>query len=235
MSHAANNFRSDRRKPLIGITMDVVATAEGRLKVDCGLAYASCVEAAGGVPVMLPPIVRMIGEQMRQCDGFILTGGDDPKMEAFGVPTHPKAKVIHPRRQEYELALLEALEKERPRAPVLGVCLGMQLMSLRAGGRLDQFLPDTLATHAMHKNSEHAVVPERGHDFRAGRVWSNHRQAMVGAGRLAVVARSEDGVIEAVRDLARHWYLGVQWHPERTAEDSLGQRILNDLVSASSH
>jgi len=224
-------------RPVIGITTDIVE-AGGRLKADCSLAYAMCVEKAGGTPILLPPIVGLIAEHVRLCDGFVLTGGDDPKMEPFGVPTHPQAKVIHPDRQEYEVGLLEALRAGRPDAPVLGVCLGMQLMALHAGGKLDQFLPETLATHAMHKNKEHPVAPVC--DARCafpltGVVWSNHRQAVQEPGKLAVIARSNDGVIEAIRDPARRWYFGVQWHPERTAAADLGQRILNDLVSASSH
>lgn len=205
---------------------------EGRLKVDCGLAYAMCVERAGGVPIMLPPIPSLIAEHLRLGDGFILTGGDDPKMEAFGVPTHAQAKVIHPQRQAYELGLLDAL-RSRPDTPVLGVCLGMQLMTLHAGGRLNQYLPDTLASHAMHKNAEHSVNPERGCTLiESGIVWSNHRQAMSSAGTLAVIAWSDDGVIEAVADLSRPHYIGVQWHPERTTSAAMGQRILNDLVSS---
>jgi putative glutamine amidotransferase len=231
MSHEANNFR-DHSKPVIGITMDVVESPEGRVKTDCSMAYAHGVRLAGGVPILLPPLAAQVPDHLRLCDGFILTGGDDPKMEPFGVPTHPQAKVIHPLRQDYELALLRAL-REKPAATVLGVCLGMQLMALEADGKLNQYLPDSLATHAMHKNAEHGVAPERGQEFRSGRVWSNHRQAVENAGHLAVVARSEDGVIEAVRDPSRRWYLGVQWHPERTADEALGQRILNDLVSAS--
>lgn len=224
--------------PVIGITMDVVETS-GRLKYDCSAAYATCVAKAGGTPVMLPPIAAMIPRHLALCDGFILTGGDDPKMEPFGVPTHPQAKVIHPDRQAYELGLLESLRSKEPQKPLLGVCLGMQLMCLHAGGRLNQFLPDTLPTHAMHKNAEHRVSPQNspiGNQFlpNDGTVWSNHRQAIDDAGSLVVIGLSEDRVIEAVCDPARRWCLGVQWHPERTANLSMGQQILNDLVSASS-
>lgn len=234
MTGPANN--SSKRRPLIGITTDVVET-NGRLKADCGLAYAMCIERAGGIPILLPPIASLIHEHLRLCDGFVFTGGDDPRMEAFGVATHPQAKVIHPNRQAYELGLLAALATDRPEAPVLGICLGMQLMSLHAGGKLNQFMPDTLPTHAQHKNAEHEVVPVRdaASPFTlAGVVWSNHRQAVEHPGTLRIIAKSPDQVIEAVTDPSRPWYLGVQWHPERTAAAPLGQRILNDLVSSCS-
>ena len=65
-------------------------------------------------------------------------------MERWGVPTHPRAKPVDGRRQAFEVALLEALDAH-PARPVLGVCLGMQLMALHAGGGLDQHLPDSLS------------------------------------------------------------------------------------------
>ena len=45
-----------------------------------------------------------------------------------------------------------------------------------------------------------------------------------------MVARADDGVIEAVQDINRLWYVGVQWHPERTEDVGLGQGIFNQLV-----
>lgn len=231
---SVNSTRGQR--PLIGITVDVTESPEGRLKADCGLAYATCIVAGGGQPVMLPPLVERVEEYAQRLDAFVFTGGDDPRMEAFGVPTHPQAKVIHPLRQRFELALLEELRKDRPETPVLGVCLGMQLMSLHAGGTLNQFLPDTLATHGLHKNAEHRIAPVGGcGTVAAGTVWSNHRQAVEDAGRLAVVARSEDGVIEAVADPLRRFYIGVQWHPERTSDPATGQAVFEALVRAVPH
>jgi len=66
----------------------------------------------------------------------------------------------------------------------------------------------------------------------SGSVHSRHRQAIVDAGRLKVIARAPDGVIEAVQDPARRFYLGVQWHPERTTNTELGSRIFERLVAA---
>lgn len=224
------------QRPLVGITVDVTQSPEGRLKADCGLAYATCVVAAGGEPVLLPPLVERVPEYARRLEAFVLTGGDDPRMEVFGVPTHPRAKVMHPLRQEFELALLDELRAGRPEVPVLGVCLGMQLMSLHAGGTLNQYLPDTLPTHGLHSNAEHRVAPVGGCGaVAAGKVWSNHRQAVEDAGRLAVVARSEDGIIEAIADPLRRFYVGVQWHPERTSDPATGPGVFEALIRAARH
>jgi gamma-glutamyl-gamma-aminobutyrate hydrolase PuuD len=201
---------------------------DGRLVV--AGAYADQVAAAGGMPVLLPCVPELAAVYADRLDAFVLTGGDDPIMEPFGRATHPKARPIDPRRQAFELALLRALEA-RPQRPVLGVCLGMQLMGLHAGGDLDQHLPDALTTAGDHWGRRtHAVEGELGR----GVVHSHHRQAIRDPGALRVVARAADGVIEAVQAADRHFYLGVQWHPERTGDAALGIELFRRLVRAAS-
>jgi putative glutamine amidotransferase len=145
---------------------------------------------------------------------------------------HHKATPLHPERQAFEIALLEALDR-MPRKPALGVCLGMQLMGLHAGGTLDQYLPDTLATAADHWDRRaHAIEGELGQ----GVVHSHHRQALRDAGSLRVIATAPDGVIEAVRREDRPaMYLGVQWHPERTDDQRLGYALFEQLVREAAH
>lgn len=211
------------RRPIIGITVDV---ADG--KYSLGRSYARMVIQAGGAPVMLPCEVACITEYLRLCDGVILSGGDDPDTTRWGVPIHPKAQPMHPDRQAFEVALLEALDEER-RKPALGICLGMQLMGLHCGGELDQHLADSLSTAADHWDRRaHTITGELGE----GTVHSHHRQALRDAGKLRVIARSSDGVIEAVRRDDRSFYLGVQWHPERTEDAQLGIGVIQRLIEA---
>lgn len=211
--------------PLIAITADIV---EDRLVLSS--AYAAAIEAAGGHPIILPPLPELAVTYVQRCDGFILSGGDDPIMEHWGIATHPAAKKVDLDRQTFELALLQALNAHRDK-PVLGVCLGMQFMGLNAGGRLDQCLSESLPTHADHAGRKiHRVAGRIGR----GEVMSNHRQAIVDAGSMCVVATAPDGVIEAIRADDRRFYLGVQWHPERTTDQALGAAIIADLVRASS-
>lgn len=211
-------------RPLIGVTPDLV---EDRVAVRS--TYLDAVRSAGGLPMMLSGNAIDVDSLVLRCDGFLLTGGDDPIMEAFGIETHPEARPIDPHRQAFELALLDALEG-RPEVPVLGVCLGMQLMGLKAGGQLDQHLPDSLETAVDHADGRlHPVEGVLGE----GVVWSRHRQAITDPGRLQVVARAEDGVIEAIESTDRAMYLGVQWHPERTEDERLGRDIFRRLVERS--
>lgn len=232
-------------RPIIGITPDVAEPKPGSVRMECALAYCRAVAEAGGEPVVLPPIVELIPRQLEMCRGFVLTGGDDPRMEPFGESTHPAARPMHAMRQEYETALLRALEA-RAAMPVLGVCLGMQLMALSAGGKLNQHMPDTLATAGEHAaNARHEVrlaAPDGvlagtlGGDTAGPRrgsiVTSHHRQAVSDPGRLRIAARAPDGVIEAVDDPGRRFYVGVQWHPERTEDVAAGAAIFRALVAA---
>ncbi|MCB9846691.1 MAG: gamma-glutamyl-gamma-aminobutyrate hydrolase family protein [Phycisphaeraceae bacterium] len=229
-------------KPLIGITCDLTER-EGRPRAQTSLAYASAVTAAGATPVLLPPVFETLDCHLGLVDGLVLTGGDDPRTEAFGEPTHPKAVPIHPGRQAYEVALLQRLESRCPDLPVLGVCLGMQLMVLLAGGRLNQHLPETCRTAKEHWDAEHAIaLAGRGDrpgflDTVAGhvslRVHSRHRQAVESGGRLEPCAWAHDGLIEAVFDPGRRFYCGVQWHPERTSDPRVGQHWFDALAAAS--
>lgn len=233
---------SSESRPVIGIAPDVVEPRPptGSVRAMCALTYARAVYAAGGWAVILPPVVEMIPLHLTKCDGFVLTGGDDPRTEAFGVPTHPKATPVHPERQAFDTALLEALMK-RAETPTLGVCLGMQMMALVAGGRLDQHMPETTPTADRHdNNARHGItvvdatgrIGEMLAGEDAGVVTSHHRQAVSDAGRLRVAAVSEDGVIEAIERADAPFFVGVQWHPERTEDRRLGVGVFERLVKA---
>ncbi len=207
--------------PLIGITAD-----GDERTYKCARAYSEMVAESGGTPIILPHRLDRLDEYLKLCAGFILTGGDDPRMEEFGAATHAKATPLDPQRQAFEVALLRAAPAD---LPLLGVCLGMQMMALVAGGTLDQHLPDTLPSHDSHWGQKtHAVEGEIGR----GLVLSHHRQAVADPGRLVVVARAPDGVIEAVADPACRFRLGVQWHPERTADPHLGRSLFARLVKS---
>lgn len=221
-------------RPRIGITVDVTE-AEGRVKLDVARAYGDAVMRAGGVPLLLVPRTELVEQYLAFCDGFVFTGGDDPRTEAFGVPTHSKAKPMHAARQTFEVELLRKLRNLD--SPVLGVCLGMQMMSLASGGRLNQHMADVLPTHAGHWGAEHEVVPidsaQQDARFKfSGTVHSKHKQAVEDPGVLTAIAASRDGVIEAVFDPTKRFHLGVQWHPERTSENAVGQRLFDELIVA---
>lgn len=225
-------------RPIIGIAPDVAEPRPGSMRATCALTYAEAVRVAGGWPVVLPPILELIPQHLEHCDGFVLTGGDDPRTEPFGHPTNPKATPVHPLRQAFDTALLSALMAS-PQTPTLGVCLGMQMMALVAGGSLDQHLPDSMpaadrhwnnAGHRVRAVSSASVVGEWCGSGQESFVTSHHRQAVRDPGRLRVAAVSDDGLIEAIDDPGARFFVGVQWHPERTAARALGAGVFEDFV-----
>lgn len=214
-------------RPLIGLTADVVA-GETQLTRP----YLDMVVKAGGLPVVLPPRAGVRAAMLDRLDGVIITGGPDIDVSRFGIPLHPAAECMAPERQEAEFALLDALVA-RPDVPVLGICLGMQLMGVHRGSPLIQHLADVLPDAARHRGgAEHAIEAVAGSGLTSGPVRSYHHQALAEAKGFEVVARSDDGVIEAIRDPARRFCLGVQWHPERTEHADTGFAVLRLLVEA---
>lgn len=234
--------------PLIGITVDNRDNDAVSGTYESAIRYSAAVAAAGGLPILLPHEVELAPDYVSRCGGLLLTGGGDPVMEQFGCATDGRARRIDQRRQAFELALLQAIDARRKEAidphddlPVLGVCLGMQLMALHRGATLDQYMPESMGeqpagTH--YNNQRHTLVFD--HDDSAlapahGTVVSSHRQRIIDAGSLRVVARAEDGTIEAIDDPQRPFYIGVQWHPERCDEPgsaALNRQLIRRFVDA---
>lgn len=218
-------------RPLVAITTDLIDRND-RPTAICTTAYAHRVHEAGGLPVLLPPIPDLAERAPERFDAFVFTGGDDPVTEPFGVPTHPRADRLRPERQALEVQLLRALKARRPDTPVLGVCLGMQLMALVDGATLDQYLPETTPSAARHWDADHPIHPTpAGVWLSPGNVHSRHKQAVADPGALTIAATSDDDLIEAIEDPRRRYYKGVQWHPERTDESALGADLFAQLIA----
>lgn len=245
------------RLPLIGISCDVQDVPQPsviRQRVVVATTYAECVVRAGGVPVMMLPEVSLAKHYVQSLDAIVLTGGMDidtrslPEGHGARAALHAKAEVMHARRQAFELALLAAIDA-RPNLPVLGVCLGMQLMGVHHGCRMIQHLADTLGNErgeSHRHDTHHGITPTPAWATSrlapldaTATVASNHHQAIEPgaltspkAPPLRILACSSDGVIEAIDDPTRAHYVGVQWHPERTKDAALGQRVFDELVRA---
>jgi putative glutamine amidotransferase len=215
-----------KRRPLIGITADLVGDYARNRRT-----YIDMVAAAGGVPVLLPTIAALREDMLDRVDGVIITGGDDIDVSKFGIALHPKAECMAAERQEAEFALLRALDAH-PDKPVLGICLGMQMMGVHRGNPLIQHLGDVLPNADRHRNDAiHPVEAERGSLLKSGAVRSWHHQAISEAKGFDIIARSDDGVIEGIVDPMRRFYLGVQWHPERTDAVETGLDVVRTLVN----
>ena len=214
-----------KKRPLIGITADLAGDYARNRRT-----YIDMVAAAGGIPVLLPTIAALREEMLDRVDGVVITGGDDIDVSKFGIPLHPKAECMAAERQEAEFALLKALDAH-PDKPVLGICLGMQMMGFHRGNPMIQHLGDVLPDADRHRNDAiHPVEAERGSLLKSGAVRSWHHQAISEAKGFDIIARSDDGVIEGIVDPKRRFYIGVQWHPERTEATETGLGVVQTLV-----
>jgi len=204
--------------------------------------YIEGVRLAGGAPLLLPPTAEGAegpGDLLDGLHGLVLTGGPDIGAERYGEEPHETADRGHDLRDAFELAL--ALEAERRRMPVLGICRGMRLLNVARGGALDQHLGDSIdmTPHRPVPGTfgEHGVAVERGtrlHQLVGDRVdvRSHHHQGVSRLGDgLTVTAAADDGTIEAFEDAAMPFCLGVLWHPEEHPDTS-GAPLFRGLVEA---
>src|SRR5262249_46180093 len=109
-------------------------------------AYVQEVAAAGGIPVLLPPLPG-VAAAVSPLGGLILTGGGDIDPGRYGESPHPRTTRVSEARDAAELALLDAALSAG--LPLLGICRGMQLLNVAKGGTLRQHLPDGTG-HAPH-------------------------------------------------------------------------------------
>ena len=225
-------------RPVIGITTSCGPDPNdkpGNERLYVNRLYADCVLAAGGVPVLLTKQTP-VEEALEIVDGLLIPGGDDIDARHFGQDNHPMVKLEDPERFPYEKALLDAWPAS---APVLGICYGCQAMNLQRGGDMVQHLPDVVpdSPHTGGAMQEYRIEPDSklsrivGTTKAKGKSYHHQANDRAGSG-LRVVARAEDGTVEAIEDESERWFIGVQWHPERTPEDPASVRLFRSLVQA---
>jgi len=209
--------------------------------------YLDMVVAAGGWPVLVPPVgegepdpagvtATAVGAVLDAVDALVVIGGGDVVAARYGQQPDGRNGGMNDRRDELELQLLDAaVERD---LPVLAICRGHQVLNVLFGGTLAQQLPDLVGSTrhqpAAGAFGEMTVVCEPGthvHRLLGDRteVLCSHHQAVDALGEsLLVSARSDDGVVEAVEVLGRTFVVGVQWHPEENGDT----RLFTGLVEA---
>ena len=225
-------------RPLIGISTYREQARWGAWDLPAVLlpaSYADAVAEAGGEPVLLPT-GAVSTEAVRRLDGLVLAGGADVDPARYGHPAGPHTTVLRPERDAAELAVLQAaLSRD---LPLLAICRGMQLLNVELGGDLLQHLPDIpgAGIHnpgaGLFAGRQVRTAPGTQLDRLLGptaAVDCHHHQALdrIAPG-LTPSAWAEDGLVEAVEAAGRRFCLGVQWHPEASAD----RRLFEALVSA---
>lgn len=212
-------------RPLIGLTgrrkkgNQIVGNLDSLADADLDVYfcdYTRAVLAAGGVPVHLPLDVAP-ADVVGRLDGLLLSGGADIGPDRYG---HEPETDLYPPEQErddFELAVLD--EAVGHGVPTLGICRGLQMLNVHAGGTLHQHVPSHAGFDLPPATELHQVTMEA--DSVLGAMYGEHRSVNslhhqtvdeVGA-NLRVTARGDDGGVEGLEHLDLPM-VAVQWHPE---------------------
>jgi putative glutamine amidotransferase len=232
--------------PVIGITSYVEPATRGVwVDVPSALiphAYVRKVEDAGAIAVIIPPRLdsadddhRLVRTLLARLDGVIIAGGADVAPELYEAERHPSVQASRPDRDTTELAIAEV--SAQLDLPVLGICRGMQVMAVAAGGTLEQHLPELVghedhspapATYGSHPVDTVPGTHVAGLLGRRVDVPSYHHQSVATHPGYVPAAWAPDGTLEAMEDQSSSFRLAVQWHPERGTD----LRLFEALVSA---
>lgn len=220
-------------KPRIGIGSGAAKNEEHVFQISLSYSYLNSIREAGGVPIVLPPTQddNDIETYLDAIDGLILPGGPDLPPSHYGRPSAPLVLEQMGPRRGYDVRLCQ--RALRRNLPILGVCLGCQVINVALGGTLIRDLltqgPESEIAHRhtiFPYYTRHEVSVEHGSRLHAivggTRIETNsaHHQAVEDLGRgVRVVARADDGVVEAIEcEDSGRFLLGIQWHPEKIAE-----------------
>lgn len=239
--------------PRIGITGNT-RTMAGADRTGVNAAYVRAVLRAGGVPLILPPLLGSTrnAEVLDAIDGLLLSGGEDVDPAKYGHPAHPRLERVDPIRDEFELSIFR--DARARGVPVLAICRGIQLVNVALGGSLWQDIPSERPGALTHNaatardDRTHPVEIVPGSRLAAAlgttrcEVNSFHHQSIRDlAPGLVVTATAPDGEIEGVEGPAgAPWLLAVQWHPEEfhghdaAPDHGLFRALIKETVGAMS-
>jgi putative glutamine amidotransferase len=224
--------RSAAEPPLrvaLTTTIDPRAGSHARPAVFLYTSYIRALEQIGLAPLLITPAHSpdAIDALLDACAGLVLSGGEDVHPSRYGEEPSPALGSVQPLRDAAEFEAVACATRRG--MPVLGICRGLQVLNVHFGGTLYQdIMTDREGDHLPHEQA--GSWYERAHDATvapdtllhgivgADRLHINsfHHQAVKHLGRgLRVVARADDGLVEAIEHREYPWLLGVQWHPER--------------------
>lgn len=201
--------------------------------------YARAVEWAGGVPVKIPldASPAKVAQLVASCEAVLLPGSPaDINPQKYGEDADPACKPSDPAREAVDELLLQ--DASNLYKPLLGICYGFQSLNVWRGGTLTQHLA-TAVPHTAGREVAEAHPVEVDLKSRLRRILglgskniipvnSSHHQAVavLGDGLCKAAWSPEDQVIEAAEGHTDHFLIGVQWHPERTLDQSRSAQCL---------
>jgi putative glutamine amidotransferase len=231
-------------RPIIGITcwrQHLTKVLEGRTETNLytlAEEYVACVRKAGGLPVLLPH--GRPGDAARYLsimDGLLLSGGGDIDPISYGEVNEGLSYDTNMAADQFEMALIH--EAKKLNIPTLGICRGVQILTVAFGGKMHQELHHIYPRHPKVKGKEREEILALRHGLRLKpgsqlaqvygctemEVNSIHHQCIRSMGQgFDAVGWSEDGIIEAIESTGSWLCWGVQWHPEKME----GQQVIFD-------
>ena len=217
------------KKPIIGIT-SAYEKEEGLRnyhRTTVSIDYTKSVVASGGIPLVIPVTKdrEIIKAQLELIDGLILSGGADINPFLYGQDFKEGIGIISPERDECEMMILEEFFKTGK--PILGICRGHQLINIYFNGTLfqdmryygkdylkhGQELYPELATHIVNIVEKDNMLAKLYGDKVATNSFHHQSVDRLGEG-LTVIAKANDGIIEAFQKKDHKFLYGIQWHPE---------------------
>jgi putative glutamine amidotransferase len=210
-----------------------------------GLTYLRAIEAAGGLPVVIPPLKPgAIPALLDRLDGICLSGGPDLDPVEYGQDRH---EALGPTWRDLDIAeLAVAREADARGLPILAICRGAQALNVARRGTLFQHLPDRYGDEVEHRQKEIGSQPVHSVDIEPGsrlaqalgatsiEVNSFHHQAADQLGRgLRAVAFAPDGLVEGIEGAGATFVVGVQWHAEAITDRPEQANLFRAFVDAS--
>ncbi len=229
-------------KPVIGLTCNEMFDTQAKQFIN--EAYINSIIRAGGSPIILPIVQdeEAIQAQVDLLDGLIITGGIDVNPLFYQEDPLPLQKTSSLERDQYELKLLELADKKK--IPIFGICRGIQMINVYFKGTLYQDLSyankDVLkhSQEEKRENYSHTIKIEKDsflYDIFKDKtnVNSFHHQAIKDVAKdFKIVAKSSDGIIEAIQHASKPIY-AVQFHPEAMSHKySDMQEIFNQFINS---
>ncbi|OEY66101.1 gamma-glutamyl-gamma-aminobutyrate hydrolase family protein [Marinobacter sp. X15-166B] len=245
-------------KPLIGVLSDFSEDDQIGLSTKLGFRgqewqllasdYVRAIEYSGGIPVIIPVLQSQdhLPALLSRLDGLFLTGGSDIDPQLYGELPTAGLGDINPQRDAHELALV-GLALQQMNYPILGICRGLQLLNVAAGGTLYQDLASQRPSELHHTNwnspKYHPVFSaEISQGSRLAAAFDtltlpinsyNHQAVKALAPGFQATMTAPDGLIEGIEQDGQRWVCAVQWHPEMMAErHPRYQRLFSSFVEA---
>lgn len=207
--------------------------------------YTTALDEAGAVSMLIGHLdPDDVGQVLSRVDGLVVTGGGDLDPATYGQPnTH--SNQIEPGADARDIALIRGAK--RAQLPVLGICRGIQAISVAFGGSLSQHVPgETDPGHPKQPDDptrrlEHRHIVEFEPGSRLAEIYGTHERGVNSLHHQAVshlgegfkaVAMTPGGSIEAIESTDPDWpVLAVQWHPEMMRDDPAEAKLFAAFVA----